>query len=139
MRIGFLLTLAMITSLLGACASQDPDAGSGDRNEVVATVLARIEADLGKPVKFEVQTLNIADGWALVDGTLQDTNGQPVDYRGTKFAQEAANGTRSQRYNGLLKKTGPKWTILEHAIGPTDVRWTDWKPNYSDAPTQIWP
>lgn len=126
MRRGLVVALAIIGALLlGACSPAEPE--SGDRNEVVATVLARIEADLGKPVKFDVKTFNSADGWALVDGQLQDTNGQPVA------------GVTSPRYNGLLKKTGAKWTILESAIGPTDVQWAGWKAKYPDAPAQIWP
>ncbi|MFD6195541.1 hypothetical protein ACFWE3_02440 [Mycobacteriaceae bacterium NPDC060252] len=123
MRIGFLLTLAMITSLLmGACSSEKAESGPGDRNEVVATALARVEADLGKPVKLDVKTFKSAGDWALIDGQLQDTDG--------------ANPTR---YEGLLRKTGPKWTILESAIGPTDVQWVSWKAKYPDAPAQIWP
>ncbi|QCH25815.1 hypothetical protein [Mycobacteroides salmoniphilum] len=121
MRIGFFLTLAMITSvLMGACSPAEPE--SGDRNEVVATVLARIEADLGKPATLDVQKLNIVDGWAFIDSRLQDTD-----------------GTHPTGYEGLLRKTGPKWTILESAIGPTDVPWVSWKPKHPDAPAQIWP
>lgn len=123
MRIGFLLTLAMITSvLMGACSSEKAESGPGDRNEVVATALARVEADLGKPVKLDVKMFKSADDWALIDGQLQDTGG--------------ANPTP---YEGLLRKTGPKWNILESAIGPTDVQWVSWKAKYPDAPAQIWP
>lgn len=123
MRIGFVLTLAMITSLLmGACSSEKAESGPGDRNEVVATALARVEADLGKPVKLDVKTFKSANDWALIDGQLQD-----------------ADGANPTRYAGLLRKTGPKWNILESAIGPTDVPWVGWKAKYPDAPAQIWP
>lgn len=123
MRIGFVLTLAMITSLLmGACSSEKAESGPGDRNEVVATALARLEADLGKPVKLDVKTFKSANDWALIDGQLQD-----------------ADGANPTRYAGLLRKTGPKWNFLESAIGPTDVPWVGWKTKYPDAPAQIWP
>ncbi len=123
MRIGFLLTLVMITSvLMGACSSEKAESGPGDRNEVVATALARVEADLGKPVKLDVKMFKSADDWALIDGQLQDTG-----------------GSNPTGYEGLLRKTGPKWTILESAIGPTDVQWVGWKAKYPDAPAQIWP
>ena len=49
--------LAVITSvLMGACSSEKAESGPGERNEVVATALARVEADLGKPVKLDVKT-----------------------------------------------------------------------------------
>lgn len=123
MRKGLLVLLAVLAGLLvGACSSERAESGPGDRNEVVAAALARIEADLGKPVNLDVQTFKSADGWALIDGRLQDSGG--------------ANPTR---YQGLLRKTGPKWSILESAIGPTDVQWAAWKAKYPDAPAQLWP
>ncbi|KRQ27821.1 MULTISPECIES: hypothetical protein [Mycobacteroides] len=123
MRTGFLLMLAVITSvLMGACSSEKAESGPGERNEVVATALARVEADLGKPVKLDVKTFKSADDWALVDGQLQDTG-----------------GSAPSRYEGLLRKTGPKWTILESVIGSTDAQWVGWKAKYPEAPAQIWP
>ncbi|SII10781.1 Uncharacterised protein [Mycobacteroides abscessus subsp. bolletii] len=140
MRVHLFLVLAMIISLLmSACGTEKSESGPDDRNEVVASALARIEADLGKPVKLEVRNFHRAGDWAFLDGQLQDTNGQPVDYSGTPFAEAAANGGKSKRYDGLLKQTGPKWSILESAIGPTDVPWEGWKAKYPEAPTQIWP
>ncbi|CPR65592.1 hypothetical protein [Mycobacteroides abscessus] len=140
MRVRLFLVLAMITSLLmSACGTEKSESGPDDRNEVVAAALARIEADLGKPVKLEVRNFHRAGDWAFLDGQLQDTNGQPVDYSGTPFAEAAANGGKSKRYDGLLKKTGPKWSILESTIGPTDVPWEGWKAKYPEAPPQIWP
>lgn len=115
--------LAVITSvLMGACSSEKAESGPGERNEVVATALARVEADLGKPVKLDVKTFKSADDWALVDGQLQDTG-----------------GSDTTRYEGLLRKTGPKWTILESVIGSTDAQWVGWKAKYPEAPAQIWP
>lgn len=140
MRVHLFLVLAMITSLLmSACGTEKSESGPDDRNEVIAAALARIEADLGKPVKLEVRNLHRAGDWAFLDGQLQDTNGQPVDYSGTPFAEAAAHGGKSKRYDGLLKQTGPKWSILESAIGPTDVPWEGWKAKYPEAPAQIWP
>ncbi|MGC7215901.1 hypothetical protein [Mycobacteroides abscessus] len=140
MRVHLFLVLAMITSLLmSACGTEKSESGPDDRNEVIAAALARIEADLGKPVKLEVRNFHRAGDWAFLDGQLQDTNGQPVDYSGTPFAEAAAHGGKSMRYDGLLKKTGPKWSILESAIGPTDVPWEGWKAKYPEAPAQVWP
>lgn len=115
--------LAVITSvLMGACSSEKAESGPGERNEVVATALARVETDLGKPVKLDVKTFKSADDWALVDGQLKDTG-----------------GSDPTRYEGLLRKTGSKWTILESVIGSTDAQWVGWKAKYPEAPAQIWP
>ncbi|OHT88393.1 hypothetical protein [Mycobacteroides saopaulense] len=123
MRTGLLVLLAMTIGLsMGACSSEKTESGPDNRNEVVATALARIEAELGKPVKLDVKTFKSASDWALIDGQLRDT-GEP----------------NSPRYEGLLKKTGPKWNVLESAIGPTVELWAGWKAKYPEAPAQIWP
>ncbi|TDZ43108.1 hypothetical protein [Mycobacteroides franklinii] len=130
----FSLTLGLSTA---ACAPADPNPNpSADRDHVVATVLPRLESELGKPVGLDVKTLNIADGWAMIDGKILDKNGQLVDYAGTKYAPEIA-GPKSKRYDGLLKEIDGKWSIMESAIGPTDVRWVGWKVKYPEAPAQI--
>ncbi|MBA0049317.1 MULTISPECIES: hypothetical protein [Mycobacteriaceae] len=128
----FSLVLGLATA---ACSPADPNPAA-DRDSVVATVLPKLESELGKPVKLDVKTLNIADGWAMIDGKILDMNGQLVDYAGTKYAREIA-GPKSKRYDGLLKETDGKWSIVESAIGPTDVRWAGWKVKYPEAPANI--
>lgn len=135
-RYFFITACSLVFSLsTAACAPADPNP-TADRDHVVATVLPKLESELGKPVKLDVKTLNIADGWAMIDGKILDMNGQLVDYAGTKYAREIA-GPKSKRYDGLLKQTDGKWSIVESAIGPTDVRWAGWKVKYPEAPAQI--
>jgi hypothetical protein len=86
-RYFFITACSLVFSLsTAACAPAEPNP-TADRDHVVATVLPKLESELGKPVKLDVKTLNIADGWAMIDGKILDMNGQLVDYAGTKYAR----------------------------------------------------
>ncbi|EFV12229.1 hypothetical protein [Segniliparus rugosus] len=91
---------------------------------------------LGKLAKLALKGLHVSDDWAFVYGDIKEPDGRPIDYAGTRFAEAAANGGKSQRYAVLLQKVGNSWTLVDSAIGPTGLAWQDWSSRYG-APSEI--
>jgi hypothetical protein len=85
-----------------------------------------LERELGKPASLRVRRLNEAGGYAFVYAQILGADGDLVDYTGTRLAEAAANGATSYTFAALLGSHGDHWTVLEHAVGPTDVAWQDW-------------
>jgi hypothetical protein len=79
-----------------------------------------IEQKLGSPVEFVVQRAAVQDGWALVIADPQRPGGRPIN-PAAHFAQEDLEFMDGLRVNGILRFSGGAWTLVDHAIGPTDV------------------
>jgi hypothetical protein len=76
-----------------------------------------IERDLGGPVEFVVQRAGVQDGWALVIADPQRPGGGRIDPP-AHYAEEEHDGLT---VNAILRFSGGSWTLVDHAIGPTDV------------------
>lgn len=81
---------------------------------------------LGKPVLFKVRHLRNAGRWAFLLADMEDRSGAPLSYAGTPRAEAADHGMVSRAYAALLRRDGDGWTVVESAIGPTDVAWEGW-------------
>ncbi|MGL6235731.1 MAG: hypothetical protein ACRC20_10335 [Segniliparus sp.] len=108
---------------------------SGPLNPLAVSTSLLVEG-LGKLAKLALKGLHVSDDWAFVYGDIQEPNGQPVDYAGTRFAEAAANGGKSRKYAVLLQKAEGRWALVDSAIGPTGVAWQDWGDRYG-APAEI--
>ena len=108
---------------------------SGTHNPLAASTALLVEG-LGKLAKLALKGLHVSDDWAFVYGDIQEPDGRPVDYAGTRFAEAAANGGKSRKYAVLLQKADDKWALVDSAIGPTGVAWQDWGERYG-APIEI--
>lgn len=131
--------LVLCASLVAAsCASADPGGGSApsDDQQARAAAVADVSAQLGKPVRLDVKGLHSADGWAFVWATIRGSDGGPVNYAGTTFAEAAANGGVSKSYAGLLRDEAGQWRVVTSRVGPTDVAWETWSADYG-APKSI--
>ncbi len=91
---------------------------------------------LAKPVRFKVERLNVSADWAFLLAEMQGENGRPIDYAGTSLADAARHGAVSRSFAALLRREGEAWTVVDHAVGPTDVAWADW-PKRHDAPPAL--
>lgn len=105
---------------------------------ILNTARQSVATELGKPVRFVVKQLNTRDDWAFLDATMQEENGQPIDYHGTRYAEAAAHGLKSDRFDALLQRQGDGWKVRAYSLGPTDVPWVDWAAKYG-APAALFP
>jgi hypothetical protein len=135
MRAVALLALCLATLLTGAGANplwaadiESPPKGSPLRTTLLNVARPTFEQEIGGPIEFVVSTLNVWGQWAYGDVKLQRPGGQPINWRKTKFAEDLAQGMLETEHNLFLLQEGPNgWTLVEHAIGPTDVAWDWWR------------
>ncbi|MCC7250669.1 hypothetical protein [Hyphomicrobium sp.] len=134
MRVVHLLLLLCLSisdlAIDGAAAGDiySPPKGTPLRAQLLDAARPTFEREVGAPVEFVVETLNVMDGWAYDNVKLQRPGGVPIDWRSTKFAEDFAQGMRETESNlFLLQQGGDGWTLVEYAIGPTDVAWDWWR------------
>lgn len=141
-RMRFLLSfslciLAAACLAPGAASAGDdavhaPPKGSALRVRLLDAARPAFERDVGAPVEFVVKTLNVWGGWAFGDVKLQRPGGVPIDWRQTKFADDLAQGMLETESNFfLLQDAGKGWTLIDYAIGPTDVAWDWWRQQHN--------
>jgi hypothetical protein len=108
-----------------------PEKGSDLRKSILDAARPAFERDIGGPVEFVVTILNVADKWAYGDVKVQRPGGAPIDWRRTRFAEDYAQGMFDPEHNLFLLQDGANgWTLVEYAIGPTDVAWDWWRQQY---------
>lgn len=106
------------------------------RAAILDAARAPAEADLGKPVRFVVTRLERRGDWAFLLADMQNPHGRPVDFAGSKLAEAAREGMVSHSYAALLRLKGGRWTVVDHATGPTDVAWEGWAADHG-APAEL--
>jgi hypothetical protein len=124
----WLLGLALGSGALPAFAGEihQPPKGSELRASILNAARPTFEAEIGGPLEFVVTTLNVMGEWAYGDVKLQRPGGAPIDWSATKFAEDHAQGMFDPEHNlFLLAEGGDGWSLVEYAIGPTDVA-RDW-------------
>ncbi len=87
-----------------------------------------LSENIGQPVNLQPTTVNVRDEWAFIVGQPRQTNGAPIDWSTTSYAQRAADGVLDgdgQTY-ALLKNVNGAWEVLEYVVGPTDVAHIEW-------------
>ncbi|MGO4702935.1 hypothetical protein [Dyella sp. 2RAB6] len=130
MRLLATLLLSLTAMTATASSTHTAYAGSPERKAILDIVRAPLEQRLHQPVRFVVDRLNVSGDWAFLHAHLQGTDGQPVDYTGTAFAEAASHGAMSQVYAALLQSHAGHWTMKAEAVGPTDPAWAGWAQQY---------
>jgi hypothetical protein len=118
--------IAMTMALAAAPTVQD----HATRTALLDTARQPVSEALGKPILFKVRALRAAGRWAFLLADMEERNGSPLSYAGTSRAEAAAHGMISRTYAALLRQDGGHWTIVDTAIGPTDVAWEGWPARY---------
>ena len=114
---------------------QSPPKGDPLRAELLNAARPTFEQEVGAPVEFVVNTLNVMSEWAYGDVVLQRPGGVPLNWRQTKFAEDEAQGMLETGHNlFLLRQTSSGWSVVEFAIGPTDVAWDWWRQQHNLPP-----
>jgi hypothetical protein len=106
------------------------DRASTERRAILDVVRVPVERYLGIKVVFVVRRLTTFGDWAFADLAPRTEAGGRIDYRRTRFAGDFDPDLDSDTVHALLRRTGPAWTLVEHAFLPTDVAWDWWRQQY---------
>ena len=109
-----------------------PPPGSDLRRTLMDTMRPPFEDALGAPVEFVVRRLVVMGDWAFASVRPQRPGGRPIDWSRTQFAQEVRGGSFStDASSALMRFRNGRWTLVDHAIGPTDVYWIEWEQKFN--------
>lgn len=115
--------------------TQAPDPERDAMAEALATAAA---ADIGRPVKFVVTTKRTEGDWGWLVAQPWTPEGAQIDWSETRYAERASAGALDG--NGttyaLLRRQGGRWTVVDFAVGPTDVAYADWSQRHG-APASL--
>ena len=104
----------------GVSATAQPGAGSAQRAAIIDALRPAIERKLGGAVEFVVRRAAVENGWALVIADPQRPGGGRIDPK-RHFPNEVIEFMDGLTVNAVLRFSGGGWTLVDHAIGPTDV------------------
>jgi hypothetical protein len=122
-----LLALACFTVVTSAAAQMTPPRGSPLRAELMDALRPTVMTEIGGPIEFVVKELRVMAPWAYAFVRPQRPGGTPIDWSRTKFREDYRQGTMGDDVMALLRHDGARWTVVEYAIGPTDVTWDGWR------------
>ncbi|WP_428148992.1 hypothetical protein [Brevundimonas sp.] len=112
-------------------AMRNVPVGDPQRGVLLDTIRPGIQARVGQPVQFMVDTLRIQGDWAFYAGSIQQPNGRPIDFSRTSYAEQLEEGM----FDGpgtyaLLQRTGGHWRLVDFVVGPTDMYHYGWPEEY---------
>ncbi len=118
-------------------ANRNVPVGDPQRRILLDAIRPAIQADVGQPVQFVVDTLRTRGDWAFYAGRIQQPNGRPIDFARTLYADRVAEGVFDgpQTY-AVLRRVGGTWRLIDFVVGPTDVAYLGW-PDAHGAPVAL--
>lgn len=140
LRLLLLCAALLPTAILAQTTPRDLSAArrSPDRKAILDALRPIVAKEAGTPVTFVVEHLKTQGAWAYMRGVTKRADGGEVAWgRSPGYAELTKEGM----FDGpgtaaLLKKTGGRWKVVTHVIGPTDVAWACWWKEYG-APRAI--
>lgn len=133
-----LSTLATPTCAQGRPTGENPPVSAPLRVSILDAARQPIQTQLGKPVRFVVNTLNTAQNWAFLDARMVEEDGSPFSYRNTTEDEASQHGLKSNNFVALLRCQPDHCSVVTYRIGPTDVAWMSWASEYG-APKELFP
>lgn len=114
---------ALLAALLLASGFVVPPPGSPLRRAVLEALRPEIERRLGPSLEFKVMLFRIQGDWAFVVADPLRRGGKLIDGRRI-FGDEFGN-MDGLRVDAVLRRADGRWTVVDHAIGATDVWYCD--------------
>jgi hypothetical protein len=113
---------------------------TAERKTLLDIARKPIEKELGQSIKFVCSTFKSNGEWAFVSGQMQQPNGKEIDVKkfDKVYRQQAEDGLFDNNFQVLFRKKANQWTIVQRAIGCTDVCWAGWWEE-SKAPRGVFP
>lgn len=108
-----------------------PNRGSSERKAIMDAARIPVSRDIGQRVIFVVDVLRSDGQMVFLQGVPHQSNGTPLDWTKTPFREDWLNDMMSDVVMVLLSRNGTRWTVLDYAIGPTDVYWYGWVQRYN--------
>lgn len=124
--------------LMATTVAASPVTDEATRSAILDAARVPVTEALKKPVKFKVSHLARAGDWAFLIAGMVEPSGAPLDYSATPMSAPAAQGYMSRSYMALLRRQDGRWTIVDKAIGPSDMPWVLWAKRHN-APPGIFP
>jgi hypothetical protein len=103
-----------------------PGKGSALRSDILNALRPTIEREVGGRVSFVVHAINVMDRWAYVRADPVRPNGEPINWRNTKFRRAFDADMFSGIVEALLRGEAGHWSLAEFSLGATDVSWVEW-------------
>lgn len=114
-------------------AADDPE-----RGPIRAAVELKLAEVLGSPARLEVEIMRRDGDWAFVSGPAISPVGGEIDFAATKLAEPHAEGMMDGSNTlALLKREAGAWTVVEIAVGPTDVPQIAWAETHGVKPALV--
>jgi hypothetical protein len=118
-----LVTLFAVALTFVGAAPAAAQVSGAQRRAILDALRPPIERRLQGPVEFVVRRIGMRDGWALVIADPQRPGGGRID--GRRIFGEDFENMDGLTVNGILRFSGGRWRLVDHAIGPTDVWYCD--------------
>lgn len=117
---------------------RDLPVGDPLRPVVLNALRPTIVADLGQPVMFVVQTLKIQGDWVFVVARPQRPDGREIDFRRTRHRDRIEEGVfDGPTLYALMQRRDQRWSVVDFAIGPTDVFYAGWPEEFGAPPEML--
>ncbi len=109
----------------GASATAAPVRGSAQRRAILDALRPAVQAEIGPDIEFVVRDIRVVRGWAFVSAMPQRPGGAPIDgHRYFPYFDEMGGLNTT----AVLRLENGFWTLVDHAIGATDVWYCDMGP-----------
>lgn len=79
---------------------------------------------------FNVEQLRVGDEWAFARVEPIRTDGRAIDYSTTEYAEQVEAGVFDVLGEGLLRRSGEGWKLLEWRFGISDTEVELWRERY---------
>ena len=125
---GALVGVVLLTLAGPALAWETPARGTPLRTDLMDAIRPHAEWSLGAPVEFVVHELRVADDLAFAAVHAQRPGGGAIDLRQTpgyargEIEPDFMDGSSMQ---ALYQRAGDQWVAVLHALGATDVWFSD--------------
>jgi hypothetical protein len=105
-----------------------PEPGSALRAEILDAARPVFQRETQGPIEFVVRRLNVIGEWAYGEMEVQRPGGETIDWNRTRYAEAFNAGMFDPAASDfLLRKSGSTWSVIEYALGATDVVWVSWR------------
>ena len=108
-----------------------PRHGSSERKQIANALRSVVEKELKRAVIFKIDSLNVQDNWAFLNGIPLEKNGTRIDYHNTPYQELIDAGMFDDSISALLHKENDHWKVIIHSIGATDMPFYDWAEKYN--------